>query len=347
VQAYARHGSAFFERLFLHDMYDRAFVQVHDTNAGDDVSIGYYAWQLGYGLFPWSAFALLGIVAALGGVFARGSRAPAFVWLSAWFLTGFALFAAALTKYHHYVLPAVAPAALLAGITIARPLFGADEPADSGRGALGSALLGLSGLFSACLVALIGRDLVQVGRVEGQARLLHLFTYNYARAWPESLDFRAWFWVTAALAATLAGLWLVPRLRRIASAAFVAMSVAFSGFVVHGYLPKAAPHWGQRELVLEYYRRRASPKEPLIAYQMNWKGENFYSGNRVSAFVTSGEPLRSYLRELERRGTRVVFVMAEHQRRSLLEAELDPGVRVRPLTGRELNNKFFVARLEL
>ena len=33
-------------------MYKRAFVHVHDTNAGDDVSFRYYVWQLGYGLFP-------------------------------------------------------------------------------------------------------------------------------------------------------------------------------------------------------------------------------------------------------------------------------------------------------
>ncbi len=31
---------------------------------------------------------------------------------------------------------------------------------------------------------------------------------------------------------------------------------------------------------------------PLVAYQLNWKGENFYTGNNVAIFISSGAPLR-------------------------------------------------------
>ena len=47
VQMYMRHGAPFTDRLLFHDMYKRAFVHVHDTNTGDDVSFRYYVWQLG------------------------------------------------------------------------------------------------------------------------------------------------------------------------------------------------------------------------------------------------------------------------------------------------------------
>jgi 4-amino-4-deoxy-L-arabinose transferase-like glycosyltransferase len=57
VQAYMRHGDQFTDRLLMHDMYKRAFVHVHDTNTGSDVSLRYYVWQLGYGLFPWTGLA--------------------------------------------------------------------------------------------------------------------------------------------------------------------------------------------------------------------------------------------------------------------------------------------------
>ena len=48
-----------------------------------------------------------------------------------------------------------------------------------------------------------------------------------------------------------------------------------------------APHWTQRHIIDEYYKRRRSPKERFVAFQMNWKGENFYTGNRVVVYVST------------------------------------------------------------
>ena len=48
---YVRHGSPFTDLLIFHDMFNRAFSHVHDTNEGDDTGIRYYLWQLGYALF--------------------------------------------------------------------------------------------------------------------------------------------------------------------------------------------------------------------------------------------------------------------------------------------------------
>ncbi len=52
VQMYMRHGQPFTDRLLGHDMYKRAFVHVHDTNVGDDMSFRYYVWQLGLRAIP-------------------------------------------------------------------------------------------------------------------------------------------------------------------------------------------------------------------------------------------------------------------------------------------------------
>jgi hypothetical protein len=177
--------------------------------------------------------------------------------------------------------------------------------------------------------------------------LLNLFTYNYARAWPGTLDFSQQLWLTGVLATCASGLLLIARWRRLAGSLTVALACVFCVFLLGAYLPSAAPHWGQRELLLEYYARRASTLEPLVAFQMNWKGENFYSGNRVAVFVSSGDAFQVYLSKLRSSGARTLFVMTEHHRAGLLKSELGVVRRYQPLTHRELNNKFLLARVEL
>jgi hypothetical protein len=113
------------------------------------------------------------------------------------------------------------------------------------------------------------------------------------------------------------------------------------------YVVKVAPHWGQRETIFEYYRQRRGPEEPLVAYQMNWKGENFYTGNHVPAFVASGAKFKSWITEQREEGTRVVCFTTEHSRESSLKTDLGKVTRFERLTGKALNNKFFLARVEL
>ena len=35
---------------------------MHDTNTGDDVSIRYSVWQLGYGMWPWTGLVPAGLI---------------------------------------------------------------------------------------------------------------------------------------------------------------------------------------------------------------------------------------------------------------------------------------------
>jgi hypothetical protein len=98
---------------------------------------------------------------------------------------------------------------------------------------------------------------------------------------------------------------------------------------------------------MAYYERRTGPNEPFVAYQMNWKGENFYTGNRMPAFVSSGEKFKQWIEEQRHGGVKVVFVATEHGRIGGLKSELGKIGKFETLTTKELNNKFVLTRVEL
>ena len=413
VQMYARHGAAFTDRLIFHDMYKRAFVHVHDTNAGDDVSFGYYIWQLGYGLFPWSG--LSGVVLIWwmqedqdGAVKQRHAATL----LGLWLVVGFAMFSVSMTKFHHYILPVVPPIAVLVGILLDRMVpprvgapalrtqvhiaavaaavatlwvgvaaFAANRIAGTAGGSWGRlggsvaaivvAIVAIAilsrmlrvpstpvvnqesmwreGLALMALVplALVGRDFI-VGDTRsavGQLRLLQLFSYNYDRLWPQSVSFRSELIAFVIVAILVTAFLVRKQARRVGLYASCSLAVLWSVWVADVYLVQLAPHWGQRELVEAYYTGRANRSELLVAYQMNWKGENFYTGNRLPAFVSSGEQFKQWISSQKSKGENTMFFITEHSRVQSLRAELEnPGV-FEKLTNSKLNNKFVLVRV--
>ena len=42
-----------------------------------------------------------------------------------------------------------------------------------------------------------------------------------------------------------------------------------------------APYWSQKDGIAAYYKHRRSPEEKLVAYQMYWRGETFYTKNEI------------------------------------------------------------------
>jgi 4-amino-4-deoxy-L-arabinose transferase-like glycosyltransferase len=425
VQMYMRHGPPFTDRLLFHDMYKRAFVHVHDTNTGDDVSFRYYVWQLGYGLFPWSGFGAAGLLWWLRfGNEAEDAQSEVMGFMALWFIVSFAMFTITLTKFHHYVLPCVPPIAVVTGVMLERALgqgqltqgrralvpyfagmgasaillvYGAlrmfpgsvsgrlldghllaPSWVQGGAGLFGGMLLarmvlkkyaltptaldgsfsssyesgalGLLGVSAAIPIVLVGRDLWTSvsGDVEGQARLIHLFSYNYKRPWPsDSLSFDGILAGFTLVCAALAFGFVLPSFRRHALVLFSAVALVWAAWGIDVYLIKAAPHWGQRETILAYYAARKGPEEPFVAYQMNWKGENFYTGNRVPAFVSSGSKFKSWIAEQRTKGVRVIFFTTEHSRTSSLKSELGAVKEFKVMTTKALNNKFMLARVEL
>ncbi len=230
--------------------------------------------------------------------------------------------------------------------------LGAPEPSPPDLGGpearYESAMLSALGIASAIVIGLVGRDLFAsgLGGVEAQMRLLQLFTYNYSRPWPDTLDFTGALVGFTVVAAVLSLGLTVRRFRRHAMMLFCAATAVWTAWGLDIYLYKSAPHWGQRETILAYYRDRASPDQPLVAYQMNWKGENFYTSNKVPAFVSSGERFKDWVNEQKNHGIARVYFITEHARVGSLRRELGDPKKFSEITDKKLNNKFLVGRVE-
>jgi 4-amino-4-deoxy-L-arabinose transferase-like glycosyltransferase len=344
VQEYARHGAPFFDRLFIHDMYARAFDHVHDTNTGDDTSFRYYVWQLGYGLFPWGGVCAAGALWCIMKSAQPSSAADdaaskvGTILFVVWLLTTFGLFTIAGTKFHHYIAPLVPAAAMLAGAML-------DEWWKKQKAVLLSCLA----LGAAVSVALVTRDLASSGpnTIPGPARFLHLFSYLYSRPWPAELRFNLEVGVLGGVAALGCLALAVPAWRRWAVLALLGTGLCASVWCMDIYLPRVAPHWGQRENISEYYRARRGPDELLVAYAQNWMGENFYTGNRVATFKSPGQTFKRWLTEQRNKGTQVLFFTTEHSTIPRLKRELGSVRAFEQLTTAQANNKFALVRVTL
>ncbi len=330
VANFVRHGRSFFDELVMRNMIGRTLEHLHDTNEGEDTSFRYYLWQLGYATFPWSGV----VPVAIGSFVARARTAAgrarknegallALVWL----VLVLGLVTLMQTKFHHYVFPALPPLALLVGVYLAET-----KPSRAATLAVATMVL-----------TLVVRDLATRTDVVGEARFVHLFTYQYRRSWPAWVDMRA---AIAGLAlAFAAASFVLVRRDAFRYLLFVPSSV-FALWMGNVYFARIAPHWSQRELVRAFGERRESVDEPLVAYQMNWKGESFYTGNRMAIFVTSGAPVTRYVETERERGRRRLFVVLEHDRIGSLRAEA-AGHTVTALTTREANDKFCLAEIAL
>ena len=343
VAMFARHGLPFVERLLVHDMFKRAFRHVHDTNKGDDTSFRYYVWQLGYATFPWVGLVPLALTQWLAdddkAAAAQRRRAGSLL-LAGWFLLGFVLFSVMGTKFHHYCLPLVPPLAMLVGIALDR-LWRSSKHTDASARLMAASCVG-----SALLTLLVGRDLFSsMPERADQVRLMRLFTYNYKRHWPESLDFRTTLlFFTVVSVVCIAGI-VVHRSRRAAIVALAGSALAFAAWGVNSYMVQASAHWGQRDIHLRYEAERVEIPGTLVAYQMNWKGENFYRGNHVPVFVSSGKKFTKWIAEQKEKGVRTLYFATEHHRSDNLSRELGKTELFEPLTDRVLNNKFQLIRV--
>jgi hypothetical protein len=136
-------------------------------------------------------------------------------------------------------------------------------------------------------------------------------------------------------------------LRRHAVAAFGAFAIVWALWGLDVYMVKTSPHWGQHEVIEAYYKDRKGPEEQLVAYQMNWKGENFYTGNHIPAFVSSGATFQTWLKtQKEQKGAKVMYFITEHSRTGGLRGEVN-AKSYKELTDKTVNNKFVLVRAEL
>jgi hypothetical protein len=219
--------------------------------------------------------------------------------------------------------------------------------------------LGAMAVAGAAVLAFVARDLSYDGasRPPGYQRLLQLFTYQYERVWPSrSFNYHAilvGFGVVAVLAC--AGL-VVHRLRPMAARAMVAVAFVFAAWGLDFYMVDVSRHWSQRSMFERYYAGRHARStegregedarydhDPIGAYQMNWKGENFYTGGR-SAMLDCGDlPFCSnHLRQwLERHAGQHLYFVTERSHGSSITSQVTSGGgTARELTDEWDQNKF-------
>jgi 4-amino-4-deoxy-L-arabinose transferase-like glycosyltransferase len=264
-----RHGFPFWDELYGDNHWRRLVLGRH----GDRGTFEYFLRELGYAILPWVGLA----PAALAHVAMRpvaDVRRQGIVWFGAiWFVCAYALVSLSVTKFHHYILPA------LPGLAIVIACFLDDVIARGARRAVAvAAVLGVG------VWAIVVLDLA--GAKNNAQHFIWLFSYDYinnpkGRPWPEALDFRpVLIAFTIAFAATTTLLaWR--RWQRLGAVALGTVAVAFCFYLLDGYMRAVAPYWSQKHLIATYYQTRRSPEEKLLVWQMYWRGENFYTANEI------------------------------------------------------------------
>jgi 4-amino-4-deoxy-L-arabinose transferase-like glycosyltransferase len=154
--------------------------------------------------------------------------------------------------------------------------------------------------------------------------------------------------------------WLIFAFRRsllanpgvgIATSGLALVALVWSAFLVDKILIELSPHWSQKHVLASYYAKRASADEPLIAWQLYWRGENFYTKNAIynspnpnerTVFLgdRNAEKMQTYFAS---HGGRRVFFVVERTRFESLRQLLPAAARPTLTAVDETNNKIFLA----
>jgi 4-amino-4-deoxy-L-arabinose transferase-like glycosyltransferase len=358
-------GKTFFERFIVHDHFKRLALGVHTTTPGGTFT--YFVEQIGYDCFPW-VFAFPGAAAVLARVRLRpqGRRDRAMLFLLFWFLIGFAVFAFSVTKFHHYAFPVLAPLLFFSALWLEQVL------AEGLRAHAGTIFAG--GLLYAAVahdLAMTPKHLTDMfvynydrpypDRETNPRQIFAVLFYAAAAVglspWLFDRLAQLWSWLRAlrskerraalrsARRDRLAGAPLtapeMPQDRRVAVAALVALSLAFAVYCGWFHWRRLSPHWTQRDLFWEYYHQ-STPDEPIAAYQMNWRGETFYSRNTVRQVGRPGAPTTTLNEFMGGPGQRKWFLLEQGRLGGLRQAL--GTVRLKVVESR--NNKFALAVAE-
>jgi 4-amino-4-deoxy-L-arabinose transferase-like glycosyltransferase len=337
-----RHGKPFWDELYGDNHWRRLMVGRH----GDRGTFEYFLRELGYAVLPWIILAPAALTTA---VMRRTDdvRRQGMLWFGAiWFVAAYALVSLSVTKFHHYILPALPGLAIVVGCFLDDIVRRRDT-----RAAAATAVIGIP------LLVLVMADLV--GAPKDAQRFIWLFSYDYintpqGRPWPPALDFRPALIVFAALFALASAALAWRRIQRAALIGLCVVAVAFTYFLVDGYMMKVTPYWTQKGLIASYYRMRRSPAENLLVWQMYWRGENFYTQNEIyegpkderTVFLgdRNVENLKAWMDK--HRGQRAFFLV-ERSRMSQLENIVPANARSSLKIVDESNMKFCLAAIQL
>ncbi|MBW1806935.1 MAG: glycosyltransferase family 39 protein [Deltaproteobacteria bacterium] len=278
----------FYNEFFIHHNVQRAFTGVH----GDRATFDYFIKQMGYGFFPWVALlpvAFGRIVSKLGSLKPRPPGQPALLepecarrkldlFLLVWFVVTFATFTLIVTKFHHYVFPALPPLAILTGLALAE------------RNKTGWLILGPLGVL---VLAMVTNDIVS-----SQAHLSNLHSYAYDRPLPNE-SYPRWilFGIAAAVGSTLVVVRFIKDHKWV-SYALGGLGGVCALLLAWFYQPALGHTMSQQDL-FDSYAKYAKPGEKLYQYQMNWRGEVFYSADTIIK-LSSETAVRNILKQDKR-----------------------------------------------
>lgn len=133
------------------------------------------------------------------------------------------------------------------------------------------------------------------------------------------------------------------------------VAMVWTGFLLDKILIELSPHWSQKHVIASYYAKRSGPDEPLIAWQLYWRGENFYTRNAIynspdpkekTVFLGdhNAEKIQAYF--TAHPGKRVFFVV-ERARFEALRNLLPQAARPSLTIVDETNNKIYLASAQL
>jgi len=187
-------------------------------------------------------------------------------------------------------------------------------------------------LLGAAAVGLAAVALIATGLRRGTAgdALQAFFT--------EAVTPKSFLGMTFLVGGGLAALGAAQRAKVMMVGSFLGMVLVFAGWFNYSHYEDLTHHWTQRDQFWRYYGQK-NPDEPIIAFLMNWRGETFYSRNRIRQ-IRDNPILRQYAQLPGRK-----WALVEHYRLGLLRQAVGPDKRITEVD-RDLNNKFTLVTIE-
>lgn len=278
----------------------------------------FYIETLGIAALPWSAVlptaAYAGVRSFLRPEDERGVALQRFATL--WLAVALFAITYSTTKYYHYVLPCLPPAALVTALWLDR----AAEMRERSRGTWIMVGLGLA------LLAVVVRDAGHMA-----TWLAHLTTYLYTGMWTEGAPAVDTLALTCAPFAIglLAWPWID---RRWCLVAMLAAGIATHGWIIGRYVPGASESWSQRSAMRMYFEGR-EPGDRLVSWWFYYRGETWFAKGDMWVMK---EPDRNSLGELveQSRGqgkTLWFITTVQHANRLATNLPADMRDRVEPV----------------
>ncbi|MBL0213462.1 MAG: glycosyltransferase family 39 protein [Myxococcales bacterium] len=248
VAMFLKDGLRFIDEYLFTHVLNRAAVGV-DNSPG---TFEYYTDQIGHGMWLWAAL----LPAALACAFLRARQdtreGRVRFMVALWAICGVAMFCLVQTKFHHYILPAIPPLAILVAFLL--------DDLWSKRYTLHPLLAGLG----VGIVLMICRDLMHEPE-----RWIEMFVFRYDRPWPNgepwSIDPSDGIFALGIGAALVLPL-LATRFVRAGVIAVGAAGLAICVWALQVYMPLAGQHWGMRDAIRTYYEQRTIYGEKLVYF---------------------------------------------------------------------------------